>query len=108
MAEKKSSSDAEERSPETTVVDAVRHVGRTLESESDKVYTPVEARSSAEFENEVGMRVANDLEDADGRGPKDVEAGEPLVTRLAGDTSSDPHTDTVADNATTVKRRKGV
>ena len=31
---------------------------------------------------------------------------EPLKTRLAGDTSSDPHTDVGPDNATTVQARR--
>ncbi len=41
----------------------------------------------------------NNLEDA--AGTPLAEASEPLITRLPGDTSSDPHTDLGPDNATT-------
>lgn len=83
-------------------VDAIRHVGPTLEAEG--TFLPSgelpENRIEAEGLTEtVDVRAA--IED-----PYDREAAamgaERLQTRLPGDTSSDPHTDTIADNPTTL------
>jgi hypothetical protein len=77
-------------------VDAVRHVGPTLESEKERVYVPKtdwlspEEQVAAEDDLHVHT-VAPSGELKEGAEP------EPLKTRLPGDTSSDPHTDVETD-----------
>ncbi len=89
-----------------TVISAVRHVGKTLES--DPKYLSLSERGGASPE----AQVAADLSEAQQsgyeatrelRGP--IAEPEPLKTRLPGDTSSDPHTDVGRDNAATVQNR---
>jgi hypothetical protein len=94
-------------------VSAVRHVGKTLES--DPEYND---RPSRELAPEIGLvdRHGNDLTASPNMhagsdplvGTEMSETGmrvEPLKTRLPGDSSSDPHTDVGPDNATEVQRR---
>lgn len=83
------------------VVDAVRHVGPTLESEEEQVYVPrretIPDERRAEAAAESGMHVHTVSKEAgEERAAEHEESGsEPLKTRLPGDTSSDPHTDVV-------------
>jgi hypothetical protein len=78
-------------------VDAVRHVGPTLESEEAQTYVPArENASNEELAADAGLHI-HTVSQPDG-GDRAVEreqsdAAEPLRTHLAGDTSSDPHTD---------------
>ena len=102
-------------------IPAIRHVGRTLES--DPKYLNYEGEEGENLTPEA--QIANIGASPDttmGRGATDLSADvsstddvsrararnarpEPLKTRLPGDTSSDPHTDVGPDNATTVQRR---
>ena len=91
-----------EQANEPVVMDAIRHVGPTLEAEG--IFLPTgelpENRIEAEgLTDTVNIRAATEDEY-----DREAEAmgAERLQTRLPGDTSSDPHTDTVADNATTM------
>jgi hypothetical protein len=109
----KSAGEAPEANPnEPIVMDAIRHVGPTLEAEGTFLPTGElpENRIEAEglTENESIGAVAKDEYDREA----EIMGAERLLTRLPGDTSSDPHTDTVADNAATMdtdrkRRRKG-
>lgn len=95
---------------------AVRHVGKTLES--DPEYNELPQRADApEFQTSSAggtdlsatpsMSAGSDPLEGAGRitGAGTDQRTEPLKTRLAGDTSSDPHTDVGPDNATTVQHR---
>jgi hypothetical protein len=90
------------RNPNAQRQDAVRHVGKTLESEG--VFVPSDELPENRIEME-GMTDAVDMNTVTDD-PYDREANamgaERLRTRLPGDTSSDPHTDEGADNATTL------
>ena len=81
-------------------VDAVHHVGRTLESEEERVYVPkADQLSPAEqvaAEGDLHVHTVSGSGDAKPELKEDVEP-EPLKTRLPGDTSSDPHTDIETD-----------
>ena len=84
------------------VVDAIRHVGPTLEAEG--TFLPTGELPENRIENErltdrpSLAEIAKDEYDREA----DAMGAEPLLTRLPGDTSSDPHTDTVADNSAAV------
>ncbi len=99
---------------------AVRHVGRTLES--DPAYPDEANREVGDLTPEAQIaNVGAPPDTTMGRGATDLSANvsstddaartrrntgpEPLKTRLPGDTSSDPHTDLGPDNAATVQRR---
>jgi hypothetical protein len=90
----------ESRQPQTT--DAVRHVGPTLESEGEQVYVP--AREERVSREELAAESDLHVHKISGNGEQIIEQGkigsgtEPLHTRLAGDTSSDPHTDLGSEN----------
>lgn len=105
----------EELSESHSAVSAVRHVGKTLES--DPEYND---RPSRELAPEIGLRDphGNDITAS----PNMYAGSDPLVgtelsetgsglrverlkTRLPGDTSSDPHTDVGPDNATNLQHR---
>lgn len=81
-------------------MDAVRHVGKTLESEGTFLPTGELPENRIEAE---GMTETVDIyavtEDAYDR-EADAMGAERLRTRLPGDTSSEPHTDVGTDNAT--------
>jgi hypothetical protein len=83
-------------------IDAVRHVGKTLESEGTFLPTGELPENRIEME---GMTEAVDMnavtDDAYDREANAMGA-ERLRTRLPGDTSSEPHTDVGPDNATTL------
>lgn len=84
------------------VVDAVRHVGPTLEQ--DERYLAVESNVLPEnvIADEGLTETVNVRAVAADRYDREAEAmgAEPLRTRLPGDSSSDPHTDVGPDNAT--------
>src|SRR5579875_3555322 len=84
-------------------VDAVRHVGPTLEAEG--VFLPTGELPENRIENEGLVEDTANLR-AITSDPYDREAeamgAEPLRTRLPGDTSSEPHTDVGPDNARTI------
>lgn len=78
-------------------VDAVRHVGPTLESVEDQTYVPArENASNEELAADAGLHI-HTISPPEGAGRtvehEESEEVEPLRTHLAGDTSSDPHTD---------------
>lgn len=92
---------------------AVRHVGKTLESDPEYNENPNRALAP-----EAGLisRGGNDISANPTRwagsdplnGTVTSTTGErvePLKTRLPGDTSSDPHTDVGPDNATNLQNR---
>jgi len=91
------------------VVDALRHVGPTLEQ--DERYLAVERNELPEnIIAERGLVEATPHPDPYEREAEAMGA-EPLRTRLPGDTSSDPHTDVGPDSAATLdtdrKRNRG-
>ena len=82
--------------------DAVRHVGKTLESEG--IYMPTGELPENRIEME-GMTEAVDMNAVtDDQYDREANAmgAERLLTRLPDDSSSDPHTDEGPDNATTL------
>jgi len=89
-------------------VDAIRHVGRTLESEG--TFLPSGELPENRIENE-GLTDSADIrsatEDEYDR-EADAMGAERLVTRLPDDTSSDPHTDPPEgiDSTVTVARKR--
>ncbi len=91
-----------------TIDPAKHHVGRTLES--DPEYNDQPGRELAPQAGLIDphgndLTASPDLRDATQRVRDEYGSQEPLKTRLPGDTSSDPHTDLGADNATVVQRR---
>lgn len=107
-SQKQESQSQPSKSAKDKQVSAVRHVGRTLESDPECNDLPSRAMAP-----EAGLlsRGGNDLTaNPNIRAGSNRLAGteisqsadepEPLKTRLLGDTSSDPHTDVGADNAT--------
>ena len=100
---------------------AIRHVGRTLESDPNYVDDDREGENLTPEAQIANIGAAPEA--TMGRGATDLSADvsstddaskvrmgrnagpEPLKTRLPGDTSSDPHTDLGPENATTVQRR---
>jgi hypothetical protein len=91
--------------PTPRAVDAIRHVGPTLEAEG--IFVPTGELPENRIENE-GLTetvdrnaVTADAYDREG----DAMGAERLRTRLPGDTSSDPHTDT--QNTAPADRGKG-
>ena len=109
-----------ESEEQSTGIPAMRHVGRTLES--DPTYFDHEDKQGEDVTPEAQIANVGAPPDATmGRGATDISADvsstddvakarrnagpEPLKTRLPGDTSSDPHTDLGGDNATAVQRR---
>jgi hypothetical protein len=100
---------AEARQSGTRTIDpAKHHVGRTLES--DPEYNEQPGRELAPQAGLIDphgndLTASPDLRDATQRVRDEYGPQEPLKTRLPGDTSSDPHTDFGADNATVVQHR---
>jgi hypothetical protein len=101
---KKGKQNAQKTRPRTT--DAIRHVGKTLEAEG--TFLPSgelpENRIEAEgLTDTVNMNaVTADQWDREA----DAMGAERLKTRLPGDRSSEPHEDTVVDNATTLDDKR--
>ena len=105
----------DERAQSQSAQSAIRHVGKTLESDPE-----YNERPSRELAPQIGLRDphGNDITASPNMhagsdpliGTELSETGsglqvEPLKTRLPGDTSSDPHTDVGPDNATNLQRR---
>ncbi|HEX4066612.1 MAG TPA: hypothetical protein VHZ09_11375 [Acidobacteriaceae bacterium] len=84
-----------EATPE--VVDAIRHVGPTLEAEG--TFLPSGELPENRIENERLTDAADIRAVAEDEYDRKADAmgAEPLQTRLPGDTSSDPHTDLDSD-----------
>lgn len=102
-----------QRAGQSSQVPAVRHVGKTLES--DPEYNANPGLASAP-ERGLISRGGNDISANPTRwagsdplnGMVTSTTGqrvEPLKTRLPGDTGSDPHTDVGPDNATNLQER---
>jgi hypothetical protein len=94
----------------TTVVDAIRHVGPTLEAEGIFLPTgelPENRIESEMLTDEADIRaVTEDEYDREA----DAMGAERLVTRLPGDTNSDPHADSTSEEdaaANSGERRRG-
>lgn len=98
-----------EEEAKSQIVDAIRHVGPTLESEGR--YDDVLGKELASPESQVQA-----ADESDVLSTRTIEEGrhhlteraiepQPLKTHLPGDTSSDPHTDVGPDNATTAHAR---
>jgi hypothetical protein len=94
---------------------AIRHIGKTLESDPDfhAVATPGYSTPEAQIAAEAGpvdvdqrRMEEDDFDPLSGRTSEVLP--EPLKTRLPGDTSSDPHTDVGPDNATSLQEREPV
>lgn len=85
--------------PQPRVVDAMHHVGPTLESEEEQVFVPRretipdEQRAAAAAEAGMHVHTTSRLPGEERVTEHEASGSEPLKTRLAGDTSSDPHTD---------------
>ena len=93
-------------------IPAIRHVGKTLESDPEyyAVATPGYSTPEAQIAAEAGpvdvdqrRMEEDDFDPLSGRTFEDRP--EKLKTRLPGDTSSEPHTDVGPDNATNVQKR---
>lgn len=86
--------------PALKSIDAVRHVGRTLESVEERAFVPkadqLSPEDQAAAEDELNIYT---LSESGGEKPelKKGAEPEPLKTRLPGDSSSDPHTDVETD-----------
>lgn len=98
-----------------TVIPAIRHIGKTLESDPEyyAVATPGYSTPEAQIAAEAGpvdvdqrRMEEDDFDPLSGRTREDWS--EPLKTRLPGDTSSDPHTDVGPDNASNLQEREDV
>jgi hypothetical protein len=98
-----------------TVIPAIRHIGKTLESDPEfyAVATPGYSTPEAQIAAEAGpvdvdqrRMEEDDFDPLSGRTLEDRP--EPLKTRLPGDTSSDPHTDVGPDNASNLQERPDV
>lgn len=100
MPEKQKKPPQEQPATKEQRMDAVRHVGKTLESEGTFLPTGELPENRIEAE---GMTQTVDMyavtEDAYDR-EADAMGAERLRTRLPGDKSSEPHTDVGPDNAT--------
>jgi hypothetical protein len=96
-------------------IPAIRHVGKTLESDPEyyAVAAPGYSTPEAQIAAEAGpvdvdqrRMEEEDFDPLSGRTLEDRP--EPLKTRLPGDSSSDPHTDVGPDNATNLQEREDV
>lgn len=113
------SADEQTREPDTledvTEIPAIRHIGKTLESDPDyyAVAAPGFSTPEAQIAAEAGpvdvdqrRMEEDDFDPLSGRALEDRP--EPLKTRLPGDPSSDPHTDVGPDNASNLQERPDV
>jgi len=98
-----------------TVMLAIRHIGKTLESDPEyyAIATPGYSTPEAQIAAEAGpvdvdqrRMEEDDFDPLSGRALEDRP--EPLKTRLPGDTSSDPHTDVGPDNASNLQEHEDV
>lgn len=90
----------EEEQNRPGTVDAIRHVGPTLEAEG--IFLPSDELPENRIETEGLAETVNVRAVIADKYDREAEAmgAEPLRTRLPGDTSSDPHSDLGPDNAT--------
>jgi hypothetical protein len=100
----------EDTSGNEVSVPAIHHVGPTLESDPTFHDIPSSGPTPEAIIGELGVRLPGEGVDRDIDPQPELEnqtarGGERLRTRLAGDTSSDPHTDVGPDNAATVQHR---
>lgn len=100
--QKKNQSQDADRKSKPTVVDAIRHVGPTLEAEGTFLPTGELPENRIEKERLTDGPTLRDLAKDEYDREADAMGAEELVTRLPGDSSSDPHTDSVPDNPTTL------
>ena len=100
---------------DATVIPAIRHIGKTLESDPEYYavasggYSTPEAQIAAEagpVDVDQRRMEEDDFDPLSGRALEDRP--EPLKTRLPGDTSSEPHTDVGPDNASNLQERDDV
>lgn len=98
-----------------TVVPAIHHVGKTLESDPDYIELPSSGYSTpeAQIADQAGSADVDQRrmqeDDFDPLSGKTFEdRPERLKTRLPGDTSSDPHTDVGPDNATDLQNEPDI
>ena len=100
----------EQTEREDRIIPAIRHVGKTLESDPEYYalaspgYSTPEAQIAAEaghVDADQRQIQEDDFDSLAGRTLEDHP--EKLKTRLAGDHSSDPHTDVGPDNATNLQ-----
>jgi len=96
-------------------IPAIRHIGKTLESDPEYygVAAPGPSTPEAQIAAETGfVDVDQRRMEEDGFDPLSgrtlEDRPEPLKTRLPGDTSSEPHTDVGPDNATNLQERDPV
>jgi hypothetical protein len=89
------------RNEQDIVIPAIRHIGRTLES--DETTEGQELADAVTFLEDAnsGTSIYEPRPDS----VRVRDKNEPLRTRLPGDTSSEPHTDVGPDNAATVQHR---
>jgi hypothetical protein len=96
-----------------TVIPAIRHIGKTLESDPEyyAVAAPGYSTPEAQIAAEAGpvdvdqrRMEEDDFDPISGRTLENRP--EPLRTRLPGDSSSDPHSDLGPDNATNLHQRE--
>ena len=119
IARRNRQADEQAREPDPleglTEIPAIRHVGKTLESDPEyyAVATPGYSTPEAQIAAEAGpvdvdqrRMEEDDFDPLSGRTLEDRP--EPLKTRLPGDTSSDPHTDVGPDNASNLQERPDV
>jgi hypothetical protein len=90
-------------------VPAIHHVGPTLESDPEFNDIPSSRPTPEAVIDKFGVPLPGEGVDRDIDALPELEnrtaRGERLRTHLAGDTSSNPHTDVGPDNATTVQHR---
>jgi hypothetical protein len=96
-----------------TMIPAIRHIGKTLESDPEyyAVAAPGYSTPEAQIAAEAGpvdvdqrRMEEDDFDPISGRTLENRP--EPLRTRLPGDSSSDPHSDLGPDNATNLQQRE--
>ena len=96
-----------------TVIPAIRHIGKTLESDPEyyavatRGYSTPEAQIAAEagpVHIDQRRMEEDDFDPLSGRTLEDRP--EALKTRLPGDSSSDPHTDLGPDDASNIQERQ--
>jgi hypothetical protein len=96
-----------------TMIPAIRHIGKTLESDPEyyAVAAPGYSTPEAQIAAEAGpvdvdqrRMEEDDFDPISGRTLENRP--EPLRTRLPGDSSSDPHSDLGPDNATNLHQRE--
>jgi hypothetical protein len=99
----------EDTSSNEVSVPAIHHVGPTLESDPEFYDIPSPRPTPEAIIADLGTPLPGEGIDRDIDAMPELENrtihGERLRTHLAGDTSSDPHTDLSADNAATVQHR---